>query len=118
MNKSKKTKRRTSNTSTALYQHLQMYREQLKRANNEMKSINKTLDSARADQKKYGDQENGGEKFAKTITLKNKVLKKKDALEDKIDSIKSDMKSVFLFIRKEGGGRNRNKRKSRKRIQT
>ena len=121
MNKSKKSntknKRstRSSNTTTALYAELQVQRNQLIKAEKEMKNINKTLDTARADQKKYFDQDDDGENFAKTITLKNKILKKKDALEDKIDSIKSVMKSVFLYIRKEGG-RNRNQKKSRKKI--
>jgi ABC-type phosphate transport system auxiliary subunit len=114
MNKSK-TKRstRSSNTTTALYAELQVQRKQLIQAEKEMKSINKTLDTARADQKKYSAQDDGGENFAKTITLKNKILKQKDALEDKIEMIKNDMKSVFIFIRKKGG---RKKRKSRKKI--
>jgi len=108
---SKKTSRRTlrtSNTSTALYCELQKYRNQLIESEREMKIINKTLDSARADLDK-----DEGDNFYKIITLKNKILKKKDTLEDKIDTVKSNMKSIFLFIRKEGG-RNRNKRKSRK----
>ena len=119
MNKSKKsntkTKRstRSSNTTTALYAELQVQRNQLIQAEKEMKKINKTLDTARADQKKYNAQEDGGENFAKTITLKNKILREKDALEDKIDSIKNDMKSVFIYIRKKGG---RKKRKSRRKV--
>ena len=111
MNKSKK--RFSSNTSSLLYVHLQRFREQLREANKKMKNIDKTLESARADQKKYLNLDDG-DNFYKTITEKNKISKEKDKLEDEIDSIKSDMKSVFLFIRKEGGGRNRNKRRSRK----
>ena len=120
MNKSKKKKtmktlkRRSTNTTTALYNELQQYRNQLIKAEKEMKSINKTLDSVRADQKKYVDHDEDN-KFYKTIALKSKVLKSKDELEDKIDSIKSDMKSVFLFIRKEGG-RKKSRRKSRKKM--
>ena len=112
--KDKRSSTRSSNTTTALYAELQVQRKQLIQAEREMKSINKSLDTARADQKRYNGQDDGGENFAKTITLKNKILKQKDALEDKIDSIKNDMKSVFLFIRKKGGGRK--KRKSRRKI--
>ena len=105
---------RTSNTSTVLYQHLQELREDLRKTEMEVKHIKKTIDSAREDQKKYLAQDDG-EKFSKTITLKNKALNKKDALEDKIDAIKSDMKSVFIFIKKGGHKRMDHKRKDHKR---
>jgi len=113
MNKTSKGKRtvRTSNTSTVLYQHLQGLREDLMKSEKEVKRLKNTIETLRADQKKYLAQDDG-ENFSKTITLKNKALKKVDAVEDKIDSIKSDMKSVFVFIKK--GGRNRNKRKPMK----
>ena len=100
MNKTSKGKRtvRTSNTSTVLYQYLQRLREDLRKTEMDVKHIKKTIDSAREDQKKYLAQDDG-ENFSKTITLKNKALNKKDALEDNIDSIKSDMKNVFIFIK-------------------
>lgn len=103
-------RRRSSNTSTMLYDRLQRLREQIKDTQHNIEIVQKTINVAREDQKKYLRDYHGNQ-WSKSIKKQMAANTEKNTLMEKIEVLKKDMISVKKSLIKKGGS---DKRKTAK----
>lgn len=101
----------SSNTTTMLFDRLQRLREQQKDTQRDIENVKKTIDLARAEQKKYlSDYDN--DNWSKSIKKQMTAVTKKNALDNKIEKITKDIINVRSQIQKGG----KHKIKTRKKL--